>query len=167
MKQIRIHPFQRRADGVRDLAVPATARTLLICTLMCLALPAAARAPKRTPLPIFSVVVPFRAPSGAVPIPNPLSAATALQMERARESQSSMPRLENLPLPNGLSLALDRSLKVRLDLATLWLAQVRQPDTYALTLELQSGAGWLWLTWALPSAKEKQTRRALQSPARK
>lgn len=97
-----------------------------------------------------TLVVPFR-PAPVWPgIVNPLTPELRLELETERARPTLMPRLENLPLPNGVTVLLDRTLKVKLDLATLWQKQIRQPDTYSLTLEAQSGSGWLWLTYRVP-----------------
>ncbi len=108
--------------------------------------------PKPHPVrpPHITVVVPFRMPPVAPEIVSPLTPELRQQLEAANAPPTLLPRLENLPLPNGVTVMLDRTLRVKLDLAALWQKQVQQPDTYSLTLEAQSGSGWLWLTYRLP-----------------
>jgi len=86
-------------------------------------------------------------------IVSPLTPQQRAQYDVDHASRPLLQRFENLPLPNGLSVTLDRSLRVRLDLATLWDTAVQPPNTYSLTLEAQSGIGWVWLTYRLPSTQ--------------
>ena len=101
-------------------------------------------------VPPFTVVIPLQLPPIWPAITSPISPELRKQLEKEQAPRPLLPRLENLPLPNGLTMMLDRSLTVRLDLATLWQKRVQQPDTYSLTLEAQSGSGWLWLTYRMP-----------------
>ena len=85
-------------------------------------------------------------------IDNPLNAKQRKQFDVDNAQPAVLPRLQNLPLARGWTVMVDRSVRVRLDLATLWDKRVQQPNTYSLTFEAQSGMGWLWLTWHLPGA---------------
>ncbi len=105
----------------------------------------------------MTVVVPFEAPRVWQEIVNPLTPEVRQQLEAENAPPTLLPRLENLALPNGITVMLDRTLRVKLDLATLWQKQVQQPDTYSLTLEAQSGSGWLWLTYRLPGEVARPT----------
>lgn len=126
----------------------------LFVALLLVSLPASARKAKKKrahTVPVaMSVVIPFKPASQFAPIHSALSA----ELRARLEVQPLLPRLENLPLPNGITVMLDRSLQVRWDLATLFKQRVQQPDTYSLTLEAQSGSGWLWLTYHVPGTKE-------------
>ncbi len=106
--------------------------------------------PAKLRVPPFTVVIPLQLPPIWPAITSPISPELRKQLEKEQAPRPLLPRLENLPLPNGLTMMLDRSLTVRLDLATLWQKRVQQPDTYSLTLEAQSGSGWLWLTYRMP-----------------
>ncbi len=85
-------------------------------------------------------------------IDNPLTAKQRKQFDADQAQPTVLPRLQTLPLARGWTVMVDRSVRVRLDLATLWDKRVAQPNTYSLTFEAQSGMGWLWLTWQLPGA---------------
>jgi hypothetical protein len=129
------------------------ARPILLLLLLPL-LAGSAHARPRKPVPVPApqpvIVVPLLAPQ-ATPA-NPLAHAPREQRQLGTPPLSILPRFENLPLWNGASLTLDRSLRFRFDLATL-LQQAEQPkDTYSLTVEAQTGSTWLWLTYHLPAA---------------
>ena len=101
-----------------------------------------------------AVVIPPRPRARPAEIVTPLpSNPRAPLAPLAPSASQSLPLfLDKLPLPHGMTVVLDRTLRLHLDLPTL-LGQVAQPsDTVSVTLEAQSGSAWLWLTYRIPSA---------------
>lgn len=106
---------------------------------------ARARKPKRPPVvraPLSVVTQPRPPPPEfrfAAPVPPTVRPGNALPIN---------PR--QLALPYGMTLTLDRSLRVELNLAELLQPHAPAQDTYSLTFEAQSGSAWLWLRYGMP-----------------
>lgn len=60
-----------------------------------------------------------------------------------------LPKFDKLSLPRGMSIAINRSLVVKWDLSQVFPTQTPRLNLYTLTLEAQSGSGWVWLSYHL------------------